>query len=128
MGMAIGVVVDQNIQEEINAAADRASFDLRSLIEAALMTRWQEQVTPWKSIEINITGYGMTYLPGEPEQTTPEIYMIVNIDNNYNRTLRYPNNFPKLEKPVATLNDVRSDGEVTIQLFEEALKILVDAM
>ncbi|MGH1487544.1 MAG: hypothetical protein ACRBCI_15120 [Cellvibrionaceae bacterium] len=125
MGIAIGVAIDEGIAKEIDENAKQAGFDIQQLTHKAFSHGWKNSssISP---LTIHIKHYGFKLIPGKNDPVSPELQLIVSTPQGKKIHIQYPDNeIPQL-KALSTepLETVKKEGELTIKLYQEALKAI----
>ncbi|MFL0810699.1 MAG: hypothetical protein K6L76_09815 [Agarilytica sp.] len=117
MGIAIGVAIDEGIGKEIGEAANKADFDLASLLVAGLAGAAQQIES------IHVKRYGFVTRRGENDPVAPQLHLEIQTANGV-KEIKYPEAFDDAKITTHPLEQLKAQGATAIKAFENAIQVI----
>lgn len=118
VGIALGVAIDEGIAKDIRETAQQGGVKFKALLYSAV----DDLSTLQQAERIEVKRYGFVIKDGSNDYVAAEIHLLVMQDGQTEDLVLSSWNRQKAEELWITLDDVKTNAESILALFEMALK------
>ena len=134
VGIALGVAIDEGIAKDIRKAISKEQADIQRQIKKQLSQQLKKH--GYSVIDSNkgtypklvIKRYGFKITNGSTDATAAEWVAELHLGPDNKRTVNYPKDFEKDSVKTYALSDLKTNGELGLELLTDSLKQVIESL